>query len=854
MPNNSETSLQPRSPDAAMPLDQDNLQPANRRPPSELLAKFLIRLDNEIEMLDREKRLALFRKQIKAHQYFDGNFYGYVNENCEWIPRSRGEGEMWYQDNQYYPYIRTALMELSRRQTEVSITASVESETMKTVADFAQKRYNDNREKTFSAHLKQTENTYALLNGIVFRYTYFDFKTGKGDEKIPRLRSGSPDAGFEGETAALCANCATPRGEGETTCARCGASAVSEEITEPAQQIGYDTHCTGKNAWVSPNPVGIIVSMQASTIEESPFLVWKQLILRSVLEAKYPGINLPSTGTISPELRYIGDQQIAVPSDSGSATARDGILQSEQAGKELELLEHRQIWLDRAVYARTKFDVPQRMTNGKTLPAGVPLGELYPDGLYYVRTGDLITAMCGENKNDKWTASPYSLRAGSMYGAGTFTAHSDQELLNDLTALEMSNAWNNSVAREFVDPEKIPEISVDPAVPTVVQGLADGESILGRAYAQASPQALSGEVYAMGESAKGAMQNKIGAMSNGGGGLADSQKWGDTATAISIKRDLAVGRFAPDLELLADNLDRKQALQFLRNEQDFFTKEQWRKTQGDYDEQAIRGFLECDLSEDLNIGIVPGSYMPKSDSQVISRFEGYTQFRVNTAGAASPEETAYAAEIYGIPQEIAGWQADKANVGQLIERFTALSEMLIEVQGDLPVSDLTEPQVKQIADLINDNAGMPVDIYLDDHAAMIESLKDWRGTDTGRNASNVLTSAVAERLVRHQTAIAKQQMMEMQMIEEMKASMMAPQVEAQAQAEAQAATQAEAQAAQAQAAAEQSETAAQTLTVADKAADLHESEQQRTHEAAQSAADRERDIAVAAINAQKQSG
>lgn len=746
---------------ATYPLDQDTQKPDNT-PTGEKLSKYLVNLSENIESADRDKRLNLFRKQLRSHQYYDGNFYGYVDENCEWQTRKQTSNETWYSDNQYYPYIRTALMELNRRQTEVQIGPAYKSEELDNIAKFAQSRYNDNRDKTFNAHLKQTENTYAVLNGITFRYTYTEFNKSGRREKMPRMHK---NAGEAKEDTYLCAGCSSPASpvnmdgnQSETPCDECGSTMV--QIVSPDNEeivIGYDEIPTAENKWVSPNPIGIIISMQASTLEESPFLKWKQLILRSVLEDKFPKFKLPSTAT-STELRYIGNQQTTTPADSSGDMYSDG--SKDVAANELELLEFQQHWLDYPVYAKKTFDEPQVLAHGKTLEAGKPLGSLFPNGLYYARIGDIIVDMWNEDKNDKWVSSPYSLRAGSCYGAGTFAAHADQEILNDFTALKMSNAWNNGVPREFVNPDYITELSADPSQVTEFKTIDGGGGLMGNGYMQASPTTLSPEIYGIEETAKGSMQNKIGALSGGAQGLADAQKWGDTATAIQIKRDLAVGRFAPDLELMADNLDRKQAYQFLANEQKFFTPSQWDRVKGDYDSEAMQGFVKCDIRRDLVITIVPGSYMPQSPSQTVANLNNYAQLAPVLMPLNKPDLMEFAGQTLGIPKDLAGWSMEKESTAKLLERFEALSKRFIEEHGDAPDSDLTNPNILGVATEINRYADMPVDTFLDNHPAIIDSLRDWRTTDKGQSASHIMLAAVGLRLQMHRKAIVAQGQMD----------------------------------------------------------------------------------------------
>jgi hypothetical protein len=459
------------------------------------------------------------------------------------------------------------------------------------------------------------------------------------------------------------------------------------------------------------------------------------------------------------------------------------------------------------------------------LKAGQPLGSAYPDGLWYATCGNLVLDMWNESKNSKWTSSPYGMRPGSMYGTGSAVAMNDQELINDLRRLIMANAWANGVPREFVDQSKISELSVDPQIPTNVQDVGE-KPVIGYAYSVAPPMPLSQEIYALQDHAKADMQNKIGALSGtGAGGLADAQKWGDTATAISIKRDLAVGRFSPDLELMADQLDREQAYQFLENEQKYFTPGDWEKLKGSHGEQAVEKFLSLNIREDLNISITPGSYMPKSDAQLQSKLIAYvTQILPVLLQSNNPELISYAAEIFGIPEHIGGWGTDRAFANRVIQRFKQLSQMFIDQNGDARTNDLSDPQVLQVAELIDRYARMPVDVFLDNHAALQDAYRDWRSSDEGREASNVLLAAVALRVNKHQAGIAQQQQI---MARTAQAGTEPLQQEAEQQQQQQQA-QADAQ--------EQKQLAAdnqdQQLQIADRLTEFNDKDAQREHESA----------------------
>jgi hypothetical protein len=833
----------PAHPAGSFPLDDENKRRIDQakkeyKQPKvgEKLTKFLLRLSAEIDDLDRERRLRLFRSQIKAHQYMDGNFLGYVDSSLEWKHVDRREGETWYVDNQLYPYWRTALMELSRSQTDVLVNAPPGADDeLVAAAKFAKSRIDANRDRTFNARLKQTENSYALLNGITFRYTFPQWNhPSQRKEKVPVIERRD----VAEETSRICSNCAKPELETPeipgiqtpegSKCLNCGSDAFIEISTggQPDMVVGYEDIPLCENAWIVPNPIGIIVSLQASCIEETPFLKWKQMILRSVLQEKFKKIKLPSTGTESTELRYITNQQKATPADSRedlheSSITGEGAIGQRDGDDELELLEFHQHWLDYPVYCNKTFEEDMPLGRGKILKAGKPLGSAYRSGLYYGTCGQLVVDLWDEDKNEKWTSSPYGMRPGSMYGSGSSQALSDQELLNDLKALTMANAWSNAVPREFVDPSMIKELSADPQIPTNVTR-ESGSSDFG--YLAAPGMPLSAEIYGLAEEHKASMQNKIGAMSGAGaGGLADAQKWGDTATAISIKRDLAVGRFSPDLELMADQLDRMQAIQFLQNEQKYFTPEQWERQKGDHGSDALKAFLECDIRRDLIITISPGSYMPKSDAQMQAKIIAFAQLLPVLAQTQNPEIIAFATEVFGIPEYVGGWNSDRAHAGRVVKRFQALTEEFLKHYPDAPTNDLSDPQVLQAAQAISEWSKLPVDVFLDNHVALEEAYKDWRSTDEGREAPNVLIAAVAFRVMQHKEGVAKQG----QMAQGIAMAAQEP-LKAEAEAEQQKALQLQAAQGEQEQAAADEQTQMQAV---DRMTDYNDRDEQRNHEA-----------------------
>jgi len=126
----------------------------------------------------------------------------------------------------------------------------------------------------------------------------------------------------------------------------------------------------------------------------------------------------------------------------------------------------------------------------------------------------------------------------------------------------------------------------------------------------------------------------------------------------------------------------------------------------------------------------------------------------------NPELMAYAFEKYGIPEHLGGWSSDRAHVDKVTGRFRQLADEFINQNGDAPDSDLENPMVLKAVQLIDQYADIPVDLWLDNHEAIMDALKDWRTTDEGRGASNVLAAAVAFRMLQHKAATVKQAQMD----------------------------------------------------------------------------------------------
>lgn len=713
------------------------------------LAEFFHNMWKKCADLNSAEWLAIKRSMVKCRYYFDSKQYGEVNEQCQWVDDDKRVGEVNYVDNEYYKGIQTCLMELERTKVQLSFSHKApDSRYGKQIAGIAEARYNAHRKRLFNVIETQQENLSALLNGIGLRYTYFNWS--KSTQNIPKV--GQNPVGGRGQSE-VCAVCSAPRRD--ETCKTCGSTNFkqiqSPQINMPGVQ-GYDSMPQGENAWVSPDPLGILFYLHAKKITESPYIIWKQVVLTEVLQSKYPDIPLGKGGILSTDLRYQSTYETSAPhSASYGSDSKD----SDRQGSETEF---EQGWFDPPLYQHKVLTKDCRLRNGKVIKAGTKLGDAFPKGLFLAKNGKIWLDAWSEDKNDKWTAAPYVMRPGTLIGAGTSVSLNNQDRKNDIVNLKMASIFQDSFRKEFVDPLYLDPSTIpnDPTERAVLTGsMPTGARIRGNAIDTLEPSQLSSEVYAEEEKIEASIQNQLGAFSTGGAGMPDiAQAAKNTATGFLALREVAVGRFAPALAVKADALDKEQAYQFLLNDQRFLTPEQWERDKGDYGEQGVKAFLSCNLREELIIEVSGESFMPVSSSQEKANMMGFSQFVAETQMPLDTEQAQYAAERFQIPKTIVSFGAQYDTAQGIIAVFKEIADEIVQVHGDAPTFDLNDPQILQVSQMIAMESGTAIDAQMDDHQAMMDSYKDWWSTDEGRSASNILKATVRFRYQEHREASA----------------------------------------------------------------------------------------------------
>lgn len=706
-------------------------------------AVFLKDLWRKCEKLNELEWLRIKQNMVKARKYFDGKQYGRVNDSLEWQDFEKRPGEVNYVSNVYHAHIQTALMELSRGDTALTFNhVAKDSRRGQLIAKIADQRYATHKTRLMSALKKQNENLSLLLNGIAARYTFVEWKEEDKDAPDAELRDLAMGL-LNIQSVIVCSVCSKPKRENDVMCTNCGSNDF-EDLTDP-EVMGTpipDLKPEKKafNRYVNPDPIGLTFDIHASDFKDSAYIIWKQVVVSDLLRTQYPSFKI-TEGIDSNELKYQYEQMTNVPN-----VQRMDFFMGEKNTK--EIAEFCQGWFDPHLYGNISFKEDIKLLSGEVIPKGTKLKRVFPDGLYIARNGENILDVWNESKNDKWTLAPYVTRMGTLVGSGTTVALDSQDIINDLTNLKMASIMQDAFSKEFVnaqyiEPENIPN---DPTERAVVTNLPDGARIVGNAIDRLPPSPLSPDAYNMDSIVQGTMQAQLGTFSSSASGMPDLKAAQQTYGGMQLMRDITVGRFYPMLAVKADTLDKEQAMQFLINDQKHMSTEQWNQVKGDYGEEAVQAFLNCNLREELVINVTPESFMPEMPSQRLAKTMGYAEFIAQFQVDPSSELAAHVAAQFNIPQHLSGVDAARSKAYAMIDAFKEQASAVADELGDIPTFNIEDPMVAQIAQVIVEAAAMPVSGAMDNTGAMVDAMKDWWSSDEGRNASNALKAAVLLRV------------------------------------------------------------------------------------------------------------
>jgi hypothetical protein len=677
------------------------------------------------------------RKTVQMRKYILGDYCGIFDKTEGW-KSSKGDGI--YFDPQTATFINTLVASLTKTKPEKQCFARQEDMLDKReAAKVAKKLLDIDDEQLSTPKRAQREWKWNLLaGGETYRVTYYNpAKPGCGvQEEVyePVVQQG-------GETVSYCALCGVPA---EGQCARCGNSrldTIQRQASKVTVKKGSRYKQVGDVDYDSPDMLEMTVIGETDDIGEALIVHRSRMIPRCVLEEALGETGLPQTDT--PDTMSYKHY-------------------SEDAGmKEFELLHYEELWLAPAVYASYQFPQTTELNAGQ-VPQGTKGRDVIPGGLYFSRIKKKICQVFPQGIKETLSHTVNSIGEG-FHGHGEWDLLPLQDQLTEAKSMKM-----NSMLLDSTQPLLIREqlgidinnfdnkfgdvLSVSSTYPL--------EQSLDNAMRRVPAGKIPSEAYQMGEEIKGQMQQSVGAFSTQSD--APDIKAMGTATGISAIYENTTGRRGPALALYAQ-MEVEQAYQKLEMRQKYWCKKMYSGVAKDLGDDAVKWFMECNIRQDIQISVVPDSWMPKTDTQKKS---GFTEF-MNIAGemiVAKGDKRMVddvlrkANELFGGGLNFANLEADQTEAQLRIDKIREVAEyaeqrlgqQVFDQLGNInpEAMELVYAQTAEMLKIVHPQSAaggqpdpfdifhtLPLDVMFDDHGEFQEHYTDYLATAEGRAQS-----------------------------------------------------------------------------------------------------------------------
>lgn len=562
------------------------------------------------------------RQWLENFQFYRGNQYGFWDDEAgtyqavESTPKRR-----FYTVNFFSGYIDATQKEWSRAKAELNVhPASDEAEAMG-AARCASNILAYYQRKLRGPDARQREGLNAALVGTYFRYTYFDPTAGSKSVQLPitepqEIQLSGPgyacnDCGSNGAQEDM-----MPHPTMGVACPDCGSGNMApiDPVTMQTQAVtGYQSMPLGDIVTEDPDAFETRVHSMArcGDVTTSPWLLRHRRVFKPLLEQTFPGLNFDTLGQNDDANNFgVRFQKKLERQANGMAPDFWDDQYGGTGSDDNDTATLYQCWLDKVCYANWVLDTPVDTTTGQVIPAGVPLGEIFPDGLYFAMVSGCLLDVRNENKNDHWVAGVYRVFPGSFWGRGVEDAIPQQKLMNDAYNLYVDYLKYCSAPTILYNSLIVDggQLSGLPGEIIPVEN-AGPEVNLSNLYVQIPAAQMPQQVPAFIETCKKDLQAILGAFTSASG-LPDVDV--TTATGMKLLREASVALVAMALSINA-LVEQRWAEQVLALAQKYFVFPRMIPVKSDHGQMEMKWFSAADIDHDLVVSYAENSIMPRSE-------------------------------------------------------------------------------------------------------------------------------------------------------------------------------------------------------------------------------------------------
>jgi len=544
---------------------------------------------------------------------------------------------------------------------------------------------------------------------------------------------------------------------GMPTCPVCGSTNV--EVGEPVNMefdavTGYEEVNAGRIVSFQVDPFQLRVASHArkGRVQSSPYVHWERKLPFSQIEVAFPWADRQKMRHGSKDganQRFISELE-----RSGGNVSDSDYSRGTSEDEDEDTFTVTQTWYDLSEYAYCTLSEPMQLDSGEEIPANVPLGQIYPNGMCFVMAGKQLLAVWDENKNKRWVFGVYRILPTTFWGRGVEDAVKDQQLLNDIynllimwlqyccSPIAIGNAASGLDNEDF---------SGMPGEIAWLEGW-DTSQPVSNAFQQLNPPQMPVAIMQFLQDRKAAIQAKIGSFSTSSGAPDIDIS---TATGIKLLREASVALIAMAL-LLKSQVDAEWGEQILELAQENWIFPQPVQTSTEYGAIETKWFTNADLQTELQVAYEEGSVTPRSE---IEKRKDLLE-ALNPANIPlgpwneqiPPEVRRLLAETFGIPfnsdlyqqqEKVAKVRCDE--LLQAIQEFASAAE-----QAGIPAEP--DPMTGQIPAVQFVLEQVPIEPLMDDHDVQMRYIRKWFSSDDGMHAEEIVKEAMRMRYQEHMNA------------------------------------------------------------------------------------------------------
>ena len=653
----------------------------------------------------------------------------------------------------------------SQSRTDIVWRASNDSDQSIGAAKVATMVHDYYARKLYTPTFLQTEAMMAQC-GKYARYYYYSDEA----ERKARLPVTETQQVQFGEGSWLCAECGeggveselAQGADGSPSCPYCGSPFVEVQPVEPLEVeavTGYEEQNIG-DIVVESVPAFELKHDLGKSPQESPFLIRKRRIRMSLLEAQYPELKIRPGKSDDTGL----DAQEALRNSTyGAPTA----YVKQDTGMNEPMVDYVQIWLDPGMYKNLSLSEPFQSITGMEIPAGTPLIDIFPKGMYsaWIQGVDGCVELRNEHHKDFFVGQVYRMRAISSLGVGIEDMVEGQRQYNLIMSIIYTQLRTSAMPATLFDERLLPNgvssyLGSLQNIPVNLSAL-DGAT-LQNAVHQLQPQPPTGQHFNFSQQLDFYMQ-KTSRVTDFSGGLPGVNN--ETATGAEIAQATSQSLFGPQLALKAD-VDRRGAEIVLRLFKEHTFQETFVHLAGKRGEVKGQWFSEADINGDLYAEVVPESYLPQT---ALERRQRWRSLLMDVGGLPGlkmaldqmPSLIEQLSELYDVDLGADDFsnvvEIAQLRIRQMTEALPMLAPMAqmippTQMQADPMTGEAVEVPTDPVAEMgqmLLQTLTPPVEIEELGHQASISYLRDWLTTDAGIAADPMLRAGVKAMIAAH---------------------------------------------------------------------------------------------------------